>query len=259
MGLISIGINKVVVLALSNGIWADGSDFVTPRTALVKWASTWSNKHYQVYVNGRFAGATVDSEQRQLLVQVPNLPERAVRIEVFAVDAGEADIDFGYELSTSDCQSGRIRISLLRGQNLPAGSTAMIYSDNGTGEVDYDSSVNVWPIEIWPAWQEKAGFGMSRFGLSDFGYDGAAATGFGLGNFGRGEFGFDADSLEWVSRPYDIGTYKFGVKIVDAEGNASSGSETGEISVVPSAVPAQGAEVDSFDKESNRLILNILQ
>jgi len=259
MGLISSGIDKVVVFELSSGVGANGSDFAAPRRALVKWASAWNDKHYQVYVNGLFAGVTVDSEQRQLLVQIPDLPERAVRVEVFVVEAEEADVDFSDELSVSDCQSGRIRISLLRGQNLRPGSTAAVYFDNGTGEVDYGSSVNNWPIVIWSAWQEKAGFGMSRFGLSDFGYDGAAAVGFGMGHFGQGEFGFDADSIEWVSKPQDVGTYRFGLKIVDSGGNASGSSETGEINVIPAAVPAKGAEVESFEKETNQLVLNILQ
>jgi len=257
MALIKSEIERVRALELPSGVWADGKYVGTPRIALVKWRSCWSDMFYQVYVNGQYAGTTVDSQQRQMIVQMPTSLETPVQIEVFAVKPEEADTDFSSEISSSIGQSGRVRISMLRSQNLPIGATAQIYSDNGTGEIDYDNPLNDSPIRIWPAWQDKAGFGMSRFGTSDFGYDSAAAVGFGKGSFGNGQFGLDADTFEWVSPPMQAGVYKFAVRITNEVGKESNSSETSQITVIPAARPAEQARISSFDKQTNQLVLSI--
>lgn len=258
MALISSGIDRVRAFELASSVWSDGRSIGAPRRALVKWHSSWSDKFYRVYVNGLYAGTTVDSQQRQLIVQVPTSFETPACIEVFAVEADEADTDFSNGVDLLPGPAGRVRITLLRGQNLPIGSTAQVYFDNGTGEIDYDNCLNRSPIQIWPAWQDKAGFGMSRFCVSDFGYDSAAAAGFGAGSFGRGWFGIDADTLEWVSGSLQAGVYGFGVKVTDAAGNESASSETGAIVVTPAARPAEQVEIGSFDKQTNELVLKVL-
>jgi hypothetical protein len=212
---------------------------------------------YQVYVNGQYAGSTVDSRQRQMIVPIPSSFETSARIEVFAVEAEYAHIDLSNELTNSPASSGRVRISLLRSQNLPMDATAEIYFDNETGTVDYNQPLSDRPIRIWPAWQDKAGFGMSRFGGSDFGYDVAGAVGFGKGSFGHGQFGLDADTIEWTSPPLTAGIYKFGVKIINGAGNESSASETESISVIPAASPAEQVSICSFDKQTNELVLSV--
>ena len=238
MSLISSGIEKVRVFELPGGVRADGSIVAAPRVALVKWHSNWNDKLYQIYVNRQYAGVTVDSRQREMIVQVPTSLERPVRIEVFAVEAEDANTDFSGELDLLIGQSGRVKLSLLREQNLPIGATVQIYFDNGTGQIDYDNPLNSSPIQIWPSWQDKAGFGMSRFGASDFGYDSSAAVGFGKGSFGQGQFGLDADIFEWVSEPMQAGVYKFAMKVMDEAGNQSSSVETREITVMPAPRPA---------------------
>ncbi|MGA1980347.1 MAG: hypothetical protein ABSG99_07300 [Sedimentisphaerales bacterium] len=257
MALTSNGIEKVRVFEVPAGIWADGRYVGFPRTALVKWHSCWPNMFYQVYVNGQYAGATVDNQQRQMIVQMPMSLETPVRIEVFAVEAEEANTDFSNEIDQLIGRSGRARISLLRSQNLPIGATAQIYFDNGTGEIDYDNPLNDSSIRVWPARQDKAGFGMSRFGVSDFGYDSAAAVGFGKGSFGNGQFGLDADTFEWVSAPMQAGVYKFALKITDEAGNESSISETIQVTVTPAARPSERVSISSFDKQTNQLVLSI--
>jgi hypothetical protein len=257
MALIDSGIEKVRALELPAGIWADGKYIGSPRIALVKWQSCWPDMFYQVYVNGQYAGATVDSQQRQMIVQMPTSLETPVRIEVFAVGVEQANTDFSSKIDSSIGQSGRVRINMLRSQNLPIGATAQIYFDNGTGEIDYDNPLNGLPIRVWPVWQDKAGFGMSRFGASDFGYDSAAAIGFGKGSFGNGQFGLDADTFEWVSPPMQAGVYKFAVRITNAVGKESNSSETGQITVIPAARPAEQVSISSFDKQTNQLVLNV--
>jgi len=257
MGLVSSGIEKVKAFELPSGIWADGMDVGTPRIALVKWRSAWNDKFYQVYVNRQFAGVTVDSWQRQMIVPIPTSLESPVRIEVFAVEAEQADVDFGDDINSSFGQSGRVRISMLRSQSLPIGAIAHIYFDNSTGEIDYDKLFNDSPIRIWPAWQDKPGFGMSKFGVSDFGYDSAAAVGLGKGSFGHGQFGLDADTFEWISPPMRAGVYKFAVKVTDRSGNESSSSETCQVMVIPAAKPAEQISISSFDKQANQLVLSV--
>jgi len=256
MALNSNGIEKVRVFELPAGVWADGRCIGTPRTALVKWHSCLGNVFYQVYVNGQYAGTTVDSQQRQMIVQIPTSLEAPTRIEVFAVAAEEANTDFSNEIDWPIGQSGRVRISLLRSQNLPIGATAQIYFDGGSGEINYDNPLNDSPIRIWPSRQDKAGFGMSRFGASDFGRDCAAAVGFGKGSFGNGQFGLDANTLEWVSASLQAGVYKFTLKVTDEAGNESN-SETVQVTVIPAARPAEQVSISSFDKQTNQLVLSI--
>ena len=156
MSLITDGIEQVRAFQLPVGIWPDGGCFDCPRAALVRWRSNWTDKLYQVYVNGRLAAATVDIAQRQLVVHLPGSFSTAVRIEVFAVEPRFAHIDFGGELPQTT-NSGRIKLRILKSQQLPLEATIQIYSDDGTGTVDYDKPVNVEPIRIWPSFYDKAG------------------------------------------------------------------------------------------------------
>jgi len=259
MGLISSGIEKVRAFELPAGIWADGECVEAPRVALVKWSAkaNLNDMFYQVYVNGQYAGTTVDNQQRQMIVPIPTSLESAVRIEVFAVEAEHGSTDFSNELVRPPATSERVRIRLLRSQNLPSDATAEVYFDNGTGEIDYDKPLSDSPIRIWPAWQDKAGFGTSRFGVGDFGYESAASVGFGKGSFGHGQFGLDADTIEWISPLLQTGVYKFSVKITNGVGNESSASETEPITVIPAARPAEQVSISSFDKQTNQLVLSV--
>jgi hypothetical protein len=212
---------------------------------------------YQVYVNGQYAGATVDMQRREMIIPLPTSLESPVRIGVFAVKPEQAHIDFGNEIKHPPVDGGRVKISLLRSQNLPLGATVIVYFDGGSGEIDYQKPLSDSPIRIWLAWQDKAGFGMSKFGVSDFGYDSAAAVGFGKGSFGNGQFGLDADTIEWTSPVLTAGVYKFALKVLDDRGNVSSGSETEPVTVTPAARPVEGLSISFFDKQTNQLILNV--
>jgi len=258
MKLISNGIEKVRAFELPAGIRTNGEYVESPKAALVKWTDkTNQEKFHQVYVNGQYAGSTIDSLQRQMIVSIPSSFESAVRIEVFAVETEHAHLDLSNELVSPPAASGRVRISLLRSQNLPIDAKAEIYFDNRTGIIDYGQPLSNRPFRIWLAWQDKAGVGMSRFAAGDFGYDSAGAVGFGKGTFGHGQFGLDADTIEWTSPPLVAGVYKFGVKIIDGAGNESIASETEPITVIPAARPAEELNILLFDKQTNELVLNI--
>jgi hypothetical protein len=256
MSLVAEGISKVRAFDIPAGIWLNGDYFACPRVAIVKWHSDWTDKLHQVYVNGRHAGTTVDVNQRQLVVPVPNSPATAVRIEVFAVEPRLAHIDFSGEVPQVT-DTGRVKLRILRSQLLPLDSVIQIYSDNGTGDIDYDNPLCTEPIRVWPSFYDKAGFGTSRFGEGDFGFDSVAAVGFGRSDFGFGQFGLDADSLEWISEPLSKGVYRFAAKVIDKNGSEGGAVETEAITVITAAHPATALTVLSFDKQTNQLMLSI--
>jgi hypothetical protein len=99
---------------------------------------------------------------------------------------------------------------------------------------------------------------MCRFEASDFGYDSAAAVGFGKGSFGCGWFGLDADTIEWLSPPLKAGVYRFSVMVVDGTGNKSSFIEKEPITVTPASKPAVKLDVSTFERQTNQLVLKIL-
>jgi len=253
------GIENVRVLVLPDGVAAEGRCAAVSRTALVTWHSSREGMCHQAYLNGRFAGSTLDAGQRQLVVHAPSSFQSAVHVEVLGVEPSDAHIDFSRELGRPASGSGRVRLVILRSQTLPIEATANVYFDHGTGQIDYIAPWNPVPIPIWPCRQDKAGFGMAQFGAGDFGYDSAAAVGFGKGSFGHGQFGLDADTIEWMSLPLPLGRYRFGITIADAWGNESPASETTAITVVPAARPAAGLEIVTFNEQTHQLTLRILE
>jgi hypothetical protein len=224
---------------------------------LVTWRSDLEGKLHQVYVNGRYAGVTLDTNQRQLVVQLPSSFESAVRLEVVGVEPNEAHVDFAGQLDSAATDHARVRLVLLRSQSLPFGAVVNIYHDNGTGQVNYTTPLNPTPIPVWPCWQDEAGLGLAQFGLGDFGYESAAAVGFGKGNFGQGQFGLDADTIEWISPELALGVYRFGVTVTDSEGNESPATETTLIAIVPPARPAAALSLaTSTDSETITLSIS---
>jgi hypothetical protein len=191
------------------------------------------------------------------VVATPTALESAVHVEVVAVEPYEAHIDFSRELVSTPSCSSRVRLTLLRGQILPAAATVNVYFDKGTGDIDYSTPLNEAPIALWPYWQDKAGFGVARFGTGDFGYDAGAAVGFGKGVFGRGQFGFDADAIRWISPVLPLGRYRFGVKVADHQGNEGPATETTTMMIVPPARPAAGLDIVTYNKQANELTLHI--
>lgn len=258
MGPAKDGVFDVRCFVLPAGVGEGGEVLAEPLRAIVRWRSNLSDRLYQVYAGGRFAGVTTDSEQRQMVVQIPSGGLRVVRVEVFSVELGEADIDFSGELYSGGGLQGRARVCWPRRQVLPFEGTFQVYGNSGAGEVDYSSPVVGGSGRLWASRQDKCGFGLSRFGRSDFGFDGSAAVGFGKGGFGLGEFGLDADMVSWTSGELEAGNYRFGVQVADRFGNETDGSvETDNLTVPPAAAGGEQLEAVSYDRESNELVLKV--
>jgi hypothetical protein len=250
------GIKDVFAVPLPEAIAADGCGAAVSGAALVTWRSSHEDMLHQVYLNGRFAGATLDVDQRQLVVQPPSSFLAALRVEVAAVEPHDAHLDLSNELDPP-LATGRIRLVLLQNQALPPGARFNVYCDHGAGTIDYGAPLNASPIPVWPCPQDKAGFGMAAFGAGDFGYDSPACVGFGRGRFAEGPFGMDAGAIEWISPLLPLGRYRFGVKTLDASGNESPACETSPIAVVPPPRPAAALSVASFDPQTHQLTLRI--
>jgi len=257
MSFMRDGIQNVRVFTLPDGVRADGRRATVFGAALVTWHSSHVGMFHQVYLNGRFAGVTPDSQQQRLVVQLPGSFRTAARVTVIAVVPADAHVSFADDLEEAAVSGGRVRLSLLRSQTLPPGATANIYYDHGTGQINYATPLNVTPIALWPCMHDKAGFGLAQLGMSDFGYDSAASIGFGKGALGHGQFGLDADTVKWLSPALPLGTYRFGVRITDASGNEGPAAETTSITVIPAIQPAVGLSLATFDQPTNKLTLSI--
>ncbi len=239
---LSEGISSVQAFALPMGIGQDGQVNQSSGFAVVKWKSAYADKLCQVYVNGKFAGITANPLQRAMIVPLPFSPARANRIEVFACDVSDS-------IQERSAANGRVMIGFPKTDNLPVNGMADFYLG--------DEKLNKESLQLRGEYSDNGGFGLSSFGKSDFGYDGSAAIGFGKGSFGFGWFGYDAELFKWQSRQLQTGNYKFKVKITDDKGNESI-TETEIIPVAAAARPAAGLKVQSFDRQSGKVILEIL-
>jgi hypothetical protein len=254
MTLISNGINKVRAYALPAGIRSDGCTINEPLSVLVSWQSIYEDKLHQIYINGKFSQFTQCLDEREAIVPLCSSWDSVVCIEVFAVKPAEAMNDYSNEL---DYKGGnRVRVSLVKKATLPLGSVVDIFSNDGSGEIDFQMPVKEG-LPCWEVWQDKWGFGFSCFGASEFGYDGAGAIGFARGSFGGGEFGYDAEAVEWVSGELKAGEYRFGIKVIDGQGNIINTSETEPVIILPAAKGTVSLSIGSYDTSNNLLVLLI--
>lgn len=255
MTLISSGIDQVRAYALPGGIGADGNTINEPLSVLVSWQSIHDDKLHQIYINGELCRFTEDVLQRQTVLSFCSSWESVVRIEVFAVEPIEGMNDYSSELEYSD--GNRVRVSWVRKAAIPLESVVDIFSNGGSGEIDFQEPVKEG-LSCWDVWQDKWGFGLAGFGVSDFGYDGVGAVGFGRGCFGGGEFGFDAEESEWISGELKAGEYQFGIKIRSRQGNVQEVTcEAGPVTVLPAAKAAVDLSVKSYDAGSNLLVFAV--
>lgn len=250
-------IEDVRAFVLPDGIDVQGCSAAVSRFVLVAWRSDLRDRLFQVYLDHCFAGVTFDPRQRQLVVQIPSSFESAVRVEVISVKPQDAYSDFCEEIDSIASNAARVKLVLLRSQDLPIGATANVYYDRSTGDIDYAEPLNEGPIALWPCWYDKAGFGLAQFGRGDHGYDAAAAVGFARGSFGYGQFGLDAEAFQWISPALPPGRYRFGVRVTDVQGNESLATETDTIALVPSARPVTRLSIGAFDPDTEQLTLSL--
>ncbi len=137
MSLISTGIDKIRAIALAAGVDAGGRSVEEPLFVFVRWSSEHEDKLYQVYVNGELAGVTQDVNAREIIIAFDLSQYDAARIEVYAVEPGEWNIDHSFE-PEGLVRNNRVEIDWARQMSLPFEGSAKVYGNNGSGEIDYD-------------------------------------------------------------------------------------------------------------------------
>ena len=158
-----------------------GAEMVSlPGLVMVSWRSEETDKLFQVYVNGRWSGATAHPRQRKLLVEYEH--SHTTAIEVVGVQPNEKNVNFADELAGfTEADGCHAVIHWPRRGVLPLGSRVMVYGDGESGQIDYGEPLVT--MEVWAGVAEKWGYGLDGFGKGDFGYSGTGALGWGRGSF----------------------------------------------------------------------------
>ena len=233
----------------------DGDEMVSlPGLVMVSWRSEETDKLFQVYVNGQWSGATAHPYQRKLLVEYKY--SHVAAIEVVAVQPDEKNVDFSGELAGFNETDGcRAVIHWPRRGTLSLGSQAIVYGDEGNGQINYTDPLAT--IEVWAGAAEKWGYGLDEFGKGDFGYSGTGAIGWGRGSFAWGEFGFDAETQVFASEALTAGKYQFCVRVCDTQGNFIEGEDKTATVYLDPLPAAPMVSIENYDEQNDELVLDI--
>ena len=158
MAFSTTNIDKVRAMAFPAGMLSDGELVSLGGLVLVSWRSSETDKLFQVYVNGRWAGTTSHPQQRMLLVEYEHIHTAA--IEVIAVEPAEKDTDYSDELSGFVGDGCHAILSWPKRGVLPLESKANVYWDGGNGEVDYGEPLTTQ--DIWCGQADKWDGGWMR-------------------------------------------------------------------------------------------------
>ncbi|MBN2583385.1 MAG: hypothetical protein JXL80_09970 [Planctomycetes bacterium] len=203
--------------------------------AEVVFQSSATGKHHQAYVDGRLAAVSVSTEDRVLVVAVPEAA--AALIEVVAVDADNRLTDFGDQLSGFDDEdASRVELTWCGGRYLDDHLDHFQVYGGPAGAIDYDRPLNAEPI--------AALIGGENLG------------GFGRGGLGRGGFGRSAMTFTFVTAKHLPGSYDFEVLAVDVSGNVTNGPPVAVQATVRSFPrPPEDLAVTTYDDEMQTVTL----
>ena len=211
-------------------VW-DGS------TLQIEWTSTAPpGTIFQVYI-----GRTLAWHGASRWVAI-TMPRSRVRIDVGAVEPGEATTDFSAMLPPSP--QDRVELDWLGGTFLdPTGRDDVrgfrVYGSPLPGAgVDYSSPLAT--IQAYPS--------------------GVITDGFGLGGFGQGGFGRASSSYRWTSPALAKGDWTFAVSSFDAAGNEAPPLLASASILAPPRPPGAGPDGSrlsySYDPATRRATLS---
>jgi hypothetical protein len=204
--------DQSTIIEVQPPVW-DGS------TLQLEWTSTAPpGTIFQVYIGRALAwyGAS-----RWVAI---TMPRSRVRIDVGAVEPGEAAVDFSAMLPPA--AADRVELDWLGGTYLdPSGRDDVqgfrVYGSPLPGaSVDYSSPLAT--IQAYPS--------------------GLFTDGYGLGGFGQGGFGRAASSYRWTSQALSRGAWAFAVASFDAAGIEASPLTTSALILSPPRPPAAGPD-----------------
>lgn len=148
-----------------------------------------------------------------------------------------------------------VTLQLMVDPTWQVGYRVQVYSDFGGGEIDTDRPLLQRPFGLFPTDVKPAGWGVDPFGEVPFagGTPGAVDGGWGREAFAEATFAESEDLIEvTVYVPDACGLHKFGVQVLDAEGNPQ-GELIDTEAVVSGREPAKPASFafSSYDKPSD--------
>lgn len=140
------------------------------------------------------------------------------------------------------------------------GDYAQIYSNNGAGDIDWDTPFSTQQIPLYPGGAGWRGFGEGGFGTAPFG--GPAPNrirrGFGTSPFGMSPFGLGCVMITKNLRITECGHWLFAVKCFDALGNAHTGAPNQATAVLHVNPPRpQRLILENYDPVTDVLTLNV--
>lgn len=140
-------------------------------------------------------------------------------------------------------------------QSVPLGATYDVYSDSGTGTIDFTAPVNADPIDAWPANSSKAGLGLGALGTLALGF-GGGGYGLGLGALGMGPLGIGTALASFTTPLMPDSQVLFAVLARDAAGNELASTTTiASVTLAGTPRPPTNLTVQSYDAAGDRLVL----
>lgn len=199
--------------------------FSDGKQILLTWASSSADGTvFQVYQDGRLVW--FGTSRRCFLIPPVG---RAVYV-VGAVGDGEGPTDFSASIPVPGGSGGRVTLTWLSGtyQSAKLGGFN-VYTDNGTGTIDY--STKIGRVPALP---------------QDIPMDG-----FGCGGFGLGGFGLASSSYTWMSSSLGPGTYLFGIKSYTTTGTEGTATTVSATVTAPPLSPTPFADGSKLDYTYN--------
>ena len=237
--LITTGIDQLAAQRRPEGGWT------------VSFRSVNQGLHHQLYVNGRLAGWTDTTQQRQFDLDETPWP---AAVTIAAVPAEARTRDLAADLPPADGPPSWIfRTRIVRSLQHRRGDAVEVLSDRGTGQL---SEVPLARAEIWPAWMGRWGFGEDAFARGAFGLDGTLAPGLGQGTFGVGPFGLDADLIELEAVLENPGIHQVVLRTLGPDGRTADSQPILVNVCLPASIPT-GLAVHSYDHQAHLLTLEI--
>jgi hypothetical protein len=140
------------------------------------------------------------------------------------------------------------------------GDYAMLYSNNGSGDISWTSPFDSEKLDLFPGAAGNYGWGMSPWGMSSFGLPCPKdVQGWGQTPWGMSPWGCGCIVVTRTVRVTECGTWKFALKGFDAIGNAHAGTPNEATVTIHVAPPRpQMLAKKSYDKDTNVLTLEVL-
>ncbi len=217
---------------------------------IVRASTGHADKVIQCYVSGRLAAWRRPVEG---LVEftLANLTDDDL-VFLLAVDDGEESTNYWPQAYSAGSQSGN-RIAVQTPQwigRYEPGYLWKVYL-GGLGEASADTLVH--KQEFYPGGRFSGGWGKG-FGHGGWGWSGSDCAGWG-NTWGRGEWGYDCHMLTWTSGPLPRGTYPVRATVEDEHRNESAAQDM-LVTVTTYPRPATNLTVDSYDKNTDTLVLS---